>query len=368
MYNSDPMAIVQTDQQIPQLRIAVTSVCGKACIYCRPGGETFPLARRLELSNTEIIECVKHLSSAGIHHVKITGGDPMLRNDIVSLISSLKKLPNIEYVELVTRHHRVGNLIDDLINAGIDCLNFSLDSLNEITWSRINRAKGFKKQIEAIKLVAQAKVKLKINTVVLQGINDHEIPDLITFIANLGGGTLKLLDLIDDIPCWGVGPILRANEQRNGSEQVSTYRSSLVNILRFLRRNALSETIKTAPGGLGHPMMLFAFPENMQVLVKDARSGAFYGNTCRSCSHFPCHDALMALRLTPDGKLQRCLLRSDNLLDLHQSIQSGSKADTTSIINKAFTTYLYFRSFQWLNSMPKSTLSQNGRRIDSKRW
>lgn len=291
---------------IPQLRISVSSACGKHCLYCRPGGESFRIQRK-EMTSQQVVDAVRILVRHGITDLKLTGGDPMLRRDIVDLVAQLKRLPGVKNVHLVTRHSRAGDLAGELKEAGLDCLNFSLDSLNPATWSYITRATGHAELVQAIVKAAKTGINLKINTVMIAGINDREIPDMIEFAGKLGA-TLKLLDLIVDLDPF-------ADTEK---EFCARHYYDLTPILPVLSSQAAQTKmdLNYQPGGLGHPMPSFLMKNGATVLVKTSHTGAWYTEACAACSHYPCHDAIMALRLSADGKLQRCLLREDNLVDL----------------------------------------------------
>jgi cyclic pyranopterin phosphate synthase len=315
-------------QKTPQLRIAVNSICGKACAYCRPGGEVSRPVTEEILSVDEIVQLTALLSRTGITDVKLTGGDPALYKEIVQLVHSLKKLSNIERVELVTRHPRAGRRADQLLDAGLDLLNFSLDSLDATTWSKITGVRGHETLVAAIENAANTGMPIKINMVVLKHINDHEVPEMIKFCRRIGA-SLKLLDLIADIGEFSDDLALYAERHYD----------DLARVITELERTGADQTIAVASGGLGHPMPTFHISGGPVVQVKTAGRGAWYSGICKGCQHFPCHDALMALRLTPDGQLQRCLLRSDNLVDLLTPLRAGADRVVEERITEVMSTY-----------------------------
>jgi cyclic pyranopterin phosphate synthase len=91
----------------------------------------------------------------GITDIKLTGGDRMLRKDIVEIVRGIKAIPGLKSLHLVTRHHLAGELAGALFEAGLDVLNFSLDSLDESTWESITRVKGHRELIEAVYKVCE---------------------------------------------------------------------------------------------------------------------------------------------------------------------------------------------------------------------
>ena len=321
MYISDS-DLLNNPTQIPQLRIVVTSRCLHSCIYCRPGGETFPVPFFNEMTPKQIALCTERLVEKGVNEIKITGGEPLLRNDIFEIIGLLNKL-KIQHLELITRYIKDKEQLSRLLSSEINILNFSLDTVSLPQWKQIMGNDNLLNYLNFIEIAAKKK-KIKINTVILRGINDNisDVNNLITYLQNMGGGTIKFLDYISDIP-----------EYTPSENQLSSNLNFLVD---YLEDKSLAYETITAAGGLGHPMKKIKLPGEIEILVKSADAGAFYGDICFSCSNYPCHDAIMALRLTPDGKLQRCLRRNDNLLDIQGEIFHGCEM---TLVDKALDTY-----------------------------
>ena len=100
--------------------------------------------------------------------------------------------------------------------------------------------------------------------------------------------------------------------------------------------NEISREMR-AQGGLGHPMTAITLDSGLEILLKDSAEGAWYGSICKGCAFFPCHDALMALRLTADLRLQFCLLRGDNTIDLADIV--NDQPSLKDAIGKALLPY-----------------------------
>lgn len=211
---------------------------------------------------------------------------------MVELISSIR---GIKKIELVTRSPKVGKIATALKDCGLSCLNFSLDSLDPYTFFKITGSGRLDLLMQAIKHSAKSGIQLKFNMVVMKGINDHEIPSMIEFAGRFKA-VLKLLDLMN---------------MPKDPKFLSQYYMSFDGVVEMLSKKALKQSIETPPGGIGTPMPKFEMPNGSVVMIKDARKGTWYGDTCKECKYYPCQDALMALRITSDGCLQRCLLRDD---------------------------------------------------------
>lgn len=327
--------------QIPQVRMSLNFKCGKACFYCRPFGESPSIHNDSEskflgyreMTLAEIVSVAKVLVDAGVTDIKLTGGDPILRSDIVDIVRELKKIENLKSLHLITRHQKAGDIAVQLKEAGLDLLNFSLDSLNENVWKSITRVEGHKELMSAIRNSAKIGIPLKINTVVLKGVNNEEIPDLINFAAEIGA-EIKFLDLINDMDGF------------NGFD-LDTYYYDLRELVERLIKEGNEVEYITQSGGLGHPMPRFKMHNGAIVTVKSAKYGAYYGSICSNCKFFPCWDALMALRVTPNGWLQFCLLRSDNYIDILKLIQAGNLPNVHKIVNDALSVFKTAKPLTW---------------------
>jgi len=307
----------------PMLRLCVTESCNHTCIYCRPGGESCHSSHKKEMTVDEIFDMVSILNKNGVESVKVTGGEPFLREDILDILHSIASIDGIKSLELITRHPKSIDFIDKLEEIGVSCLNFSLDTLNTQTFKMISGKDSLEGIIAAIRKASFSKMKLKINMVVMQGINDHEIPAMIK-LAGETKAELKLLDLMD-IP---EDPSFMAKHYLDFNQ-----------IIPYLSETAIKVETVTPPGGIGTPMPYFHLANGAKVSIKDARAGTWYGNTCKECKHYPCQDALMALRLTADGFLQRCLIRSDNMDDLLSTYVSKGQIAAEELAQDVLKTF-----------------------------
>ena len=308
-------------KKIPYLRICVTERCGLQCFYCRPGGEACRVSEKKEMSLHQIRTLVELMAAHGVSDLKITGGEPLIRNDIPKMVELLSAIKGIKRIELVTRSHKVGRIAEQLKSSGLSCLNFSLDSLDPLTFYLVTRNGRLDLLLKSIRQCANSGIELKFNMVVMKGINDHEIPKMIEF-AGKYKAVLKLLDLMN---------------MPQDSKFLSQYYMPLDVIEKDLREKALKIRVVTPPGGIGTPMPVFEMANGAVVMIKDARKGTWYSDTCKGCKHFPCQDAIMALRITSDGCLQRCLLRNDNLVDLLSLLEGEAGRE---VIDSAIKTVL----------------------------
>jgi cyclic pyranopterin phosphate synthase len=142
--------------------------------------EGIPLIDHKEiLTYEEILRIVKAGASIGIKKIRLTGGEPLLRKGIVNLVASIKSIEGIQEVAITTNGLLLDAMLDDLIRAGLDRVNLSLDTLDEKKFETISRFKGLDKILRGLEGCMARHIPVKINAVALKGINDQEVDDLI---------------------------------------------------------------------------------------------------------------------------------------------------------------------------------------------
>lgn len=167
-------------REIDYIRISITDRCNLRCVYCMPS-EGINLIRHEEiLSYEEIVRLCRIFASLGISKVKITGGEPLVRKDVHKLIKSIKEIEGINNVTLTTNGILLGEQINDLVQAGLDAVNISIDTLNADKYRNITRVGNVKTVISSIEKCLQYKyLKVKINVVPIRGKNEEDIIELI---------------------------------------------------------------------------------------------------------------------------------------------------------------------------------------------
>jgi len=164
------------DRAITYLRISVTGRCNMRCFYCRPGGGGEPGEPGLPAG--DIVRIVRAGTCVGIRKVRLTGGEPLLRPDIVSLTASLIALPGIDDVALTTNGTLLAGMARELKDAGLRRLNISLDTLRPERFTSITRAGRWRDVWSGIEAaLAHDFSPVKLNVVVLRGYNEDEIAD-----------------------------------------------------------------------------------------------------------------------------------------------------------------------------------------------
>lgn len=261
------------DRPVSNIRISVTPRCNLNCIYCHREGEVKP---EKELSKEEIAEILRVAAKFGIRSVKFTGGEPLLREDIVDIVRSVP--PGMES-SMTTNGTLLARYAKDLKAAGMKRVNVSLDSVNHETYKKITGRDDLDKVFAGIKAALEAGLTpIKINMVVLKGINDHEIDDFLSYIRGNRDLILQLIELMDFNNC-------DHHSQLNGLEDSLAARSKTIITRRM------------------HHRKKYCLDGAEVEVVRPRHNSEF----CKFCNR---------LRVTSDGKLKPCLLRADNHIDI----------------------------------------------------
>lgn len=270
------------------LRVAVTPACDQNCFYCHREGHYPPT---VTMTVEEIARMVKVAVEFGVKDVKITGGEPLMRQDITGLVEELRKIASLKEISMVTNAKLLTEeLALKLKEAGLSRVNINLPSLNPTVYERITggRIDGALRGVKAA--INAGLTPVKLNMVLLKGLNDSEVDSMMEASRKLGA-TLQLIEL---------EPInISAGEYR-------LYHTSLNEVEERLARRA--ERIEPRP--LMHNRKVYTVDGARVEVVKPIENTEF----CAHCTR---------MRLTSDGKLKPCLMREDNLVDALSPLRRG---------------------------------------------
>jgi GTP 3',8-cyclase len=161
---------------IDYLRVSVTDRCNYGCTYCIPGDGVAHADRADVLSFEEIAALVRVFASLGVRRVRLTGGEPTVRRDLVTLVRMLRDIPGLDDIALSTNGHLLSELAAPLRASGVDRVNVSLDSLDPERFRRVTRRGDLARVLAGIEAARAAGfASIKLNTVAIRGVNDDEL-------------------------------------------------------------------------------------------------------------------------------------------------------------------------------------------------
>lgn len=189
------------NRPLQDLRISVTDKCNFRCQYCMPAeifGPDFKFLPKNEILSFEEIErLAKAFSKLGVTKLRITGGEPLLRKDVASLIDRLHQIPGIKDIGLTTNGVLLPKLAKDLVDAGLHRVNVSLDALNDEIFKKINgRGVTSGLVLKGIEAALYAGLGVKVNMVVQKGGNESEIIPMARHFKEMGI-TLRFIEFMD---------------------------------------------------------------------------------------------------------------------------------------------------------------------------
>ena len=281
-------------RKISYLRVSVTDLCNLRCVYCMPPGGS-ELSRKEEiLSLEEILKLIKHGVSLGVNKIRITGGEPLVRKGIISLVKHITEIKGIDDIAMTTNGVFLKEFATELKSSGLSRLNISLDTMRKDRFAEITRGGNIAVVFEGVEAVLKADFKgTKLNAVIMRGDNDDEIHDFVRYIMErdielrfielMASGWKDMVDEDRFMPTSeimervrGIGELV-PDKQRVGGGPATIYR------------------IKGALGSIG---------------FISAVSKPF----CKTCNR---------LRLTSDGKLRSCLLTGGEV-DIKDILRSSN--------------------------------------------
>ena len=261
------------NRPVSNLRISLTPKCNLSCIYCHAEGEN---ASEKQLSAEEIGEILRIAAGFNIRSVKFTGGEPTLRTDLVEIIGSV---PHGMESSMTTNGTLLAYCAADLKRAGLARVNISLDSLNHETYKKITGTDRLSDVLDGVAAALDAGLTpIKLNMVVLKGINDHEVDDFLAYVRGNRNLILQLIELMQMNDCHFHGDL-------NGLEGSLAQRATQVLTRRM------------------HHRKKYCLDGAEVEVVRPLHNTEF----CAFCNR---------LRVTSDGKLKPCLLRRDNHVDI----------------------------------------------------
>lgn len=328
-----PQQLVDSFQRpVNYLRISVTDRCNLNCRYCAPFTPDH-LDRQDLLTFEEIYRIAAIGTKLGINKIRLTGGEPLVRKGIVEFIERLCELGTLKDLALTTNGTLLADMGQQLKNAGLQRVNISLDTLDKAKYREITRADQFHKVWEGIMMSAQlAFDPIKINTVLMRGVNDDEIEA----IARLSMRYPFHIRFIEYMPI-GTDPMACQH-----------YFYSIAELEERLRR--MGNLIPIAPSSNDGPAMRFRFegaPGEIGLI------GSMSAHFCSTCNR---------IRLTAAGQLRPCLLSEDHV-DIITPLRNGAgDGEIESLFSQALASKKreHQLTFAGDNNLPTKMVSIGG--------
>ena len=277
------------ERPILSLRITVTNRCNENCLYCHHDGM---ITSEDEMNADEIYRICKIAKNIGVQKIRLSGGEPLLRKDIVEIVNKIASL-NFKDISITSNGTLLEKYAKDLKDAGLNRLNISLDTLNPETYKKIttkNLANSAQRGV--LKAIEVGLYPVKINMVLMKGINENEVKDMFEFCKK-NRIILQLIELMNSENC---------DDEKFSKEyhyNLDSISEKLLNICDDVKTRDFMQNRKKY------------FIDGGEIeIVKPIDNSDF----CANCTR---------LRITPDGKIKPCLLRNDNLVELISYIRKN---------------------------------------------
>lgn len=182
-------------RQVDYLRISITDRCNERCLYCMPEGYKGWEQTADHLTTEEIIRIVRVAAGLGFRKFRLTGGEPLVRRDILEIVRGMRKIPGVDVIGLSTNATKLAAMAKSLLEAGVLTINVSLDALDPQTYRNVTGG-DVNSVIAGIRAaVAAGFERVKLNSVLMRGVNEQEIWPLVLFAAE-HGLPLRLIELM----------------------------------------------------------------------------------------------------------------------------------------------------------------------------
>lgn len=288
------MLIDPHNRRIDYLRISVTDRCNLSCVYCKPRTRMIALAHQEILRYEEMLRIVSVAARMGIAHVRVTGGEPLVRRGILPFITALGDVPGIAEVSVTTNGVLLAEMAAGLRAAGVTRLNISLDSLKAEKFAEITGSDSWRAVWSGIARAEELGFHpIKINMVPVRGVNDDEIADFARLTLNRG----IHVRFIEFMP-------IGANDRWRTEACVTG------DLIRERIEREIGPLIPAASGKSAGPATNYRIAGGQGVI---GFISPITRHFCASCRR---------LRLTSDGRIRPCLL-SDTEIDIKSPLRGG---------------------------------------------
>lgn len=281
-------------RKLEYLRISVVDSCNLRCFYCRPSDDCKPRSAKREMTREDIVRVVVAAKEVGICKVRLTGGEPLLRKDIVELVRDIARIPGIDDLSLTTNGTLLKKLAAPLAEAGLKRVNISLDSLDDQNFAQITCGGRLQATLDGIDATVTAQLTpVKLNMVVMKGLNEHEVENFarLTIERDIHVRFIEYMPMLGQEGRW---------QQHYFPSRKIMALCEKIGLLQLLPEETSSGPARyfRLRGAVG--MLGFITPVSQHF--------------CADCNR---------LRLTSDGKIKPCLFAADEI-DLQPALSDGA--------------------------------------------
>ena len=296
MAEGEDILIDNWGRRVNYLRIAITDRCNLRCFYCMPEEGINYLPKKELLTYEELLRLAHIVAELGVNKIRLTGGEPFIRRDVMSFLDNLNQIPGIDSIHITTNGVFTHKYLDDLQSVGIKSVNLSIDTLDPEKFKQITRRDEFHNVEKTLYGLLERNIPTKINMVVMEGQN---IDDIVPMVE-LGKNEPLEVRFIEEMPFNGDAShhvALTWNHKRVLQTIQNTYPETS-SIAHDFNSTSLRYQIEGFKGSFG---------------IIPAYSRTF----CGTCNR---------LRITSQGTIKTCLY-DDGVLDLKESLRNGSSDD-----------------------------------------
>jgi cyclic pyranopterin phosphate synthase len=274
------------------LRVAITNHCDLRCHFCHMEGERRDdSGSRKEMTSDEIGRIARIAASLGVTRVKLTGGEPLIRRDVVEIVEEISSTPGLSDVSMTTNGALLASSAQQLHASGLKRVNISLPTLDAEVYCKLTGGK-IEHVLQGVKAaVAVGFHPVKLNMLILRCVNEYDFPSMLRFAAD-SGTVLQLIELerinIDE------GYYFANHKSLENYENTLRQKAVEVETRRFMQNRRI-----------------YHLPDVDVEVVHPTENAEF----CRNCTR---------LRVTSDGQLKPCLMKNDNLVDILTPMRNGA--------------------------------------------
>ena len=289
----------QLQRPLRNLRVSVTDRCNLRCSYCMPEQDYVWLPKADILHFEEIEQLIDVFTACGVDKVRLTGGEPLLRRDLPDLVRRLAARPALRDLALTTNGVLLASQATALRTAGLHRITISLDTLRPDRFRDLTRADELARVLDGIDTAAPLFPGFKIDSVIIRGVNDDELPDLIEF-GRAHGAEVRFIEYMDvgGATQWSTDRVLSSREMLDTLAQ---------------RYGAIAAVDDASAEAAAAPATRYRLPDGLTFGIIASTTQPF----CRACDRS---------RLTADGLWYLCLYAGSGV-DLRKRLRKGEPAE-----------------------------------------